>query len=68
QEDRDQLKQILQAVLAEGGIVPATQPPPAATKVEEASVPWWVKIFGSAIVVILASVLIGIIQNLHATI
>lgn len=63
QPDRDQLRQLIQTVLADGKVMGEPE-----KKETEAPVPWWVKIFGSAIVVIFASVLIGVIQNLYSTV
>jgi hypothetical protein len=71
QDDKDKLKQLLQAVLTDGGLVAPVVAPavaPAPPKFEDHHVPWWIKIFGSAIVVIIASVLIGIVQNLYSNV
>lgn len=77
QDDRDQLKQLLQAILAEGGLVatnpqpvpaPAPSTPTQTQNSNEDDIPWWIKIFGSAFVAIMASVLIGIVQNLYSNV
>lgn len=62
--DKEQLRRLIQAVLVDNKDVLEPQKPSC----EEGQVPWWVKIFGSAIVVITASVLIGIVQNLYSNV
>lgn len=62
--DKEQLRRLIQAVLVDNKDVLEPQKPTS----DEHHAPWWVKIFGSAIVVITASVLIGIVQNLYSNV